>query len=540
MSDRDRAQRRTMSMILSMRLLRVAAGVALIGSTLTVTTPAVSAGSAKPSPTSTPSTPGAAPAPGVLDWQPCTGAQFDRWEKVDDNSLDGFECSPFVRPLDRDRPKGEQVTLAVVRFKATGPAPRIGTLFLNPGGPGQSGIGLSKIVYLLPESVRASFDFVTYDPRGIGASTPALEGRGCNIPKPSRPATGKVNWSDVLTARQKQVATANAKCLEENQDLVEHGGTLDGAYDLDALRQAVGDDKLTYWGISYGTLLGSTYAQEFPERVRAMVFDGNMDPQTTLAGITAGSMAPDDSIGFFLQATGLRTKFDEVMTQLNRRTIPLPGGKKYTRWDLLDVLNDGVDFFPITGDESWTQASQAVNATWNALFGSNAEKTAARQALASDSLQSPSTGTAGSLWSAVVCQDFSDRLSNARQQSLLKGIVREAPIYGGSLGVDYVTTCNGYGDAEPHPIPRPERYGPPIPGMIANATRDGETPYQWAVNMARTYPTMRAITTVGGVHGTFGLAQSDCVNTAIASFLVSATPPAMDLACPYSPPDPAP
>ena len=210
---------------------------ALIGSTLTVTTPAVSAGSTKPSPTSTPSTPGAAPAPGVLDWQPCTGAQFDRWEKVDDNSLDGFECSPFVRPLDRDRPKGEQVTLAVVRLQ--GHRPRLlvsGTLFLNPGGPGQSGIGLSKIVYLLPESVRASFDFVTYDPRGIGASTPALKGRRYNIPKPSRPATGKVNWSDVLTTRQKQVAAANAKCLEENQDLVEHGGTLDGAYDLDALR----------------------------------------------------------------------------------------------------------------------------------------------------------------------------------------------------------------------------------------------------------------------------------------------------------------
>ncbi|MHB1139315.1 MAG: alpha/beta fold hydrolase [Microthrixaceae bacterium] len=482
-----------------------------------------------------------APEPGVLDWTPCSDPAFEEWKRIDGAGLDGFECSPFVRPLDRDHPEDDHVTLAVVKFPATGTAEqRIGTLFLNPGGPGQSGLGLSEIVYLLPEPVRASFDFVTYDPRGIGASTPALKGRGCNIPKPTRPDTGEVDWKAVLTARQKQVARANERCWKANEALIEHGGTVDGAHDLDALRAAVGDDKITYWGISYGTLLGSTYAQLFPERVRALVFDGNMDPQTTLAGIaSAGSVAPDDSIGFFLQATGLRTKFDEVMAELDDRTIDLTEGERYTRWDLLDVLNDGVDFFPITGDQSWAQAARAVNESWDALFGSDAEKEAARTALTDATLRSPTTGTAGSLWSAVVCQDLSDRMSNDRQQQLLKRITREAPIYGGSLGVDYLTTCNGYGDAEPRPVLRPAKYGPPIPGMIANSTRDGETPYQWAVNMARTYPTMRAITIVGGIHGTFGLSQSDCVDDAIAQALISATSPALDAACPFSPPDPA-
>ena len=479
--------------------------------------------------------------PNTLDWQSCGSAQFARWKQVDGNDLDGFQCATFTRPLDRTKANGKQVQLAVVRLPATGAASqRLGTLFLNPGGPGQSGVGLSKIVYLLPASVRASFDFVTYDPRGIGASTPALAGRGCNIPKPARPATGTVDWKTVLSARQQQVARANAQCFDENRDLVEHGGSLDGAYDLDALRAAVGDDKLTYWGISYGTLLGSTYAQTFPDRVRALVFDANIDPQTTLAGITAGSVAPDDSIGFFLQANSLRAKFDQVMAELDRRTIPLADGTRYTRWDLLDTLNDGVDFFPITGETSWTQAVHAVDDSWNALFGTADEQAAARTALTDKSLQSPRTGTAGSLWSAVVCQDFSDRLTNARQQDLLRTIVREGPLYGGSLGVDYLTTCNGYDGATPHPVPRPQAYGPPIPGMIASSTHDGETPYQWAVNMARVYPTMRAITIVGGLHGSFGLAQSDCVNTAIGDFLVSATPPPLDGACPYSPPSPAP
>jgi pimeloyl-ACP methyl ester carboxylesterase len=482
-----------------------------------------------------------AQGPGTLDWTPCSDPRFERWSKVDDNGLEGFDCATFARPLDRARPKGTKVELAVVKYPASGPAAeRLGTLFLNPGGPGQSGVGLSKIVYLLPAAVRARFDFVTYDPRGIGASTPALKGRGCNIAKPTRPATGTVDWREVLAARQQQVARGNARCFARNRNLVEHAGTVDGAYDLDALRAAVGDTKITYWGISYGSLLGSTYAQLFPDRVRAMVFDGNMDPQTTLAGISAGSVAPDDSIGFFLQATGLRAKFDAVVARLNRRTIPLPDGTRYTRWDLLDVLNDGVDFFPITGDESWTQAAQAVTASWDALFGTEAEQAAARKALTATSLRSPTTGTAGSLWSAVVCQDFSDRIPNSRQQDLLRGIVREGPLYGGSLGVDYLTTCNGYGKAEPHPVPRPKDYGPPIPGMIANSTHDGETPYQWAVNMARAYPTMRAVTVVGGIHGTFGLSQSECVDSAIGDVLVSAAPPAIDVACPYSPPNPAP
>jgi pimeloyl-ACP methyl ester carboxylesterase len=481
------------------------------------------------------------PPAATLAWKPCADPGFDRWKKIDGNDLDGFECATFTRPLDRSRPHGKQVSLAVVKSPATGPASeRKGTLFLNPGGPGQSGVGLSKIVYLLPESVRASFDFVTYDPRGIGASTPAVEGRGCNIPKPTRPATGTVRWASVLAARQAQVARGNARCFAENRDLVEHGGTRDGAFDLDALRAAVGDDKITYWGISYGSLLGSTYAQLFPDRVRAMVFDGNMDPQITLAGISVGATAPDHSIGFFLQANGLQDKFDQVMRRLDRRTIALPDGTRYTRWDLLDTLNDGVDFYPITGETSWTQGVQAVTNTWSALFGSGTEQDAARKALTHKSLQSPSTGTAGSLWSAVVCQDFSDRMTNARQQELLRDIVREGPIYGGSLGVDYLTTCNGYGGAAPHPVPRPKTYGPPIPGMIANSTRDGETPYQWAVNMARTYPTMRSVTIAGGIHGTFGLSQSDCVDTAIGDFLVSAAPPAIDTACPYAPPDPAP
>ncbi|MFM8560978.1 MAG: hypothetical protein ACKOB9_02645 [Solirubrobacterales bacterium] len=97
-----------------------------------------------------------------LDWKSCSQPQFDRWKKIDGASLEGFDCAPFTRPLNRRKPAGSKVTLAVVRLPATGTAAeRKGTLFLNPGGPGQSGVGLSDIAFLLPAEVRRSFDFVT-------------------------------------------------------------------------------------------------------------------------------------------------------------------------------------------------------------------------------------------------------------------------------------------------------------------------------------------------------------------------------------------
>ena len=138
------------------------------------------------------------PAANTLDWQSCSNSQFDRWKQVDGNDLDGFDCSTFVRPLDRSEANGKQVQLAVVKLPATGTASQhVGTLFLNPGGPGQSGVGLSKLVYLLPESVRAGFDFVTYDPRGIGASTPALAG-----PRLQHPQAHPTGDGDGATGRR--------------------------------------------------------------------------------------------------------------------------------------------------------------------------------------------------------------------------------------------------------------------------------------------------------------------------------------------------
>ena len=486
-------------------------------------------------------TPRATPAPSSLDWQSCDEPQFARWQRIDGTIFPGFQCAVLTRPLVRSEPGGRKVRLAVVRLPASGtPEQYRGPLVWNPGGPGQTGVGLSNIVYLLPPDVRESFDFVTWDPRGIGASTPAIGGPGCAIPKPARPATGPVDWQQVLTARRSQVRRLNAKCYQGNRAIIENAGTLDNAHDLEALRTALGHEQITYWGLSYGTLLGSTYMQLFPDRVRAAVQDSNMDPQLRLHGVNAGSVAPDHSLGFFLEANpDIKPQYNAVIRALTDRTLGLPDGTRYTRWDVLDVLNDSVMFYIDPGGD-WTAAEQVITTAHTALFGTGATRAAARRALTQPAFRSPRTGTVGGLWSAVVCQDFADRLTAGEQRSQMRWAVRNGPVYGGSLGVDYITTCDGYGAAEPDPVPTPRRFGPEIPGIISNSTRDGETPYQWAVNMARVYRKMRMLTLVGGLHGTFGLSQSACVDNTIAQFLISLQRPTTDLTCPWSPPRPVP
>ena len=460
----------------------------------------------------------------TLDWRPCTS-----------ESLDGFDCATFERPLDRARPSGAKVRLAVVRLPATGtPEQRIGSLFMNPGGPGGSGLAAAGLGYLLPAEVRAAFDFVTWDPRGIGSSTPAIT--GCDAPMPARPATGTVRWQRVLDARTRALSEVNRKCYRANRSIIEHAGTVEVAHDLDALRAAVGDDKLTYWGISYGTMLGSTYAQLFPTRVRALVLDGNMDPQTTFAALSSGSTAADHSIRFFLNANPhLRAPLTRVLRELDKRTISLPDGTAYTRWDLLDVVAGNVSYLPW-----WPKVESAITESHNAVFGTGSDRKRARQALTNPELQSPATDSNAGVFSAILCQDFADRPTRDQMRAPLNQAVREGPLYGGSLAVDYLASCSGLADARPDPVPRPKRYGPDVPGLITNGTHDGATPYQWAVNMSRVYRGMRMVTIASGSHGVFILAESPCVNGIVANYLMSADVPPLDQACPFSPPAPPP
>jgi pimeloyl-ACP methyl ester carboxylesterase len=191
-----------------------------------------------------------------------------------------FQCATVRVPLDYAHPDGETIDIAMTRLPATDPQHRIGSLFLNPGGPGGSGVdyvvGLGDILYT-PE-VRARFDLVGFDPRGIMRSS----GLRC-FGTPKQWGEARPPFAFPTTpAEEAQAAeadrTLNHACETRGTRVVDHMSTANVARDLDVLRQAVGDDKLSYAGVSYGSYLGVTYANMFPDRVRAVVVDGVVDP----------------------------------------------------------------------------------------------------------------------------------------------------------------------------------------------------------------------------------------------------------------------
>jgi pimeloyl-ACP methyl ester carboxylesterase len=205
---------------------------------------------------------------GRLRWTPCYADVGPR-----------FQCAVAQVPLDYSRPRGPSISIALTRLPATGPGRKIGSLFLNPGGPGGSGVDyvLGAGPFLYTDAVRARFDLVGFDPRGIMRSTPL---RCFNSPD-EWPQGPPIAFPLTPSEEQQWIATERAvdrACRERGGPIRDHMSTANVARDLDQLRQLVGDDQLSYAGVSYGSYLGVTYANLFPGRVRALVVDGILDP----------------------------------------------------------------------------------------------------------------------------------------------------------------------------------------------------------------------------------------------------------------------
>ena len=197
-----------------------------------------------------------------------------------------FECTKARVPLDYDDPGGATIRLALTRLPASEPARRIGSVFLNPGGPGGSGVGFVHGLgrFLFSNEVRARFDIVGFDPRGIAGSTP-LE---C-FTSPNDAFGTLAPFAFPVTRAEERVWIAAdrayaAACARRGGPIIDHMSTANVARDMDLLRQAVGDEMMSFVGYSYGSYVGATYANMFPDRVRAVVIDGVIDPISYATG----------------------------------------------------------------------------------------------------------------------------------------------------------------------------------------------------------------------------------------------------------------
>jgi pimeloyl-ACP methyl ester carboxylesterase len=228
-----------------------------------------------------------------------------RWEECHDE----FRCTEFAVPLAYNDPGGNEIQIAAIVRPANAPEHRIGTLFVNPGGPGSSGIAFAlDAEYIFPREVIDRFDIVSFDPRGVGESSPVRCGATTDVAYPADWSPDNDSEDDAIHDYAQLIGH---ECTRIEGWQLPHVGTINVARDMDRLRELLGVDTLSFYGSSYGTVLGSVYAELFPDRVRAFVLDGAIDPTRGLIDTqTAQAVAFEEALDRFLEDCASRRSCD--------------------------------------------------------------------------------------------------------------------------------------------------------------------------------------------------------------------------------------
>ncbi|KAF4151863.1 hypothetical protein CNMCM6069_002977 [Aspergillus lentulus] len=250
----------------------------------------------------------------------------------------GFDCGTLDVPIDWDDPYGEKVQLGMLRHKASNPAQRVGSLLFNPGGPGDNATQyVAAGSKLFGQDIANRFDIVGLDPRGVGLSSPIR----CDPEIYNQRVAYWPSNQTELDALVQKFQRFGESCLNMTGSLVKHMDSISVAKDMEAIRQGLGDEKLNYIGLSYGTLIGQTYAELFPQNIRAMAFDGNMDHSTDpISYLTVKSLTYESGLVRFAEWCSQSTTcplngtsdyilrvFDDLVEQGIKKPIPAPSCK---------------------------------------------------------------------------------------------------------------------------------------------------------------------------------------------------------------------
>jgi pimeloyl-ACP methyl ester carboxylesterase len=461
--------------------------------------------------TSTTSTSTTVPPPPPLTWTACDG---------------GRQCATLNVPLDYSSPAGPHNGIALERHVATDPSARIGSLVINPGGPGESGIlNFSKDLPLLPATVLARFDVIAFDPRGIGKSSPLhCDGdtfSGTVDPVPQTAATRS-------TLAEADAAYAQACLHTAGAPLLEHVGSVDVARDLESLRQAVGDRGLSYLGISYGTLLGATYAAMFPTHVRAMVLDGALDPAMTTDQLSANQAAGFERAlnSFFAwcaaNACAWRPKGDYSAAYRalanSVRAHPLVVSPTETVGP--EEFYTGT-FSTLYAQSFWPSLGRALQAIANGQGGPMLGLYNGYNHVGDPSFN-------GDANNAITCLDHPVTRDLSVYPSLAASAAVDAPDFGPLFAWGSVT-CAVWPVPSTRPVGPTRAAGSP-PILVVGTTQDPATPYAWAQGLASELQHGVLLTRVGQDH--VAIFYSSCVRAWDESYLVGLDPPPTGTVCP--------
>jgi pimeloyl-ACP methyl ester carboxylesterase len=468
-----------------------------------------------------------------VQWGPCRLAGGGSGEALPVPA--GAQCGEVAVPVDYSKPDGDAATLALVRFPATGE--KIGSLIINPGGPGESGIeAAASLVEGLPTEVRRSFDLVGFDPRGVGASAPAV---WCNSDADNDRlrADPQVDYSPEGVQRiENETKAFIQRCVDKmGPEFLANVGTQSVAKDLDALRAAVGDDKLNYLGYSYGTRIGAAYAEAYPDKVRAMILDGAVDPN-------ADPIQADID-----QAEAFQKAFNDYAADCaNDPACPL-GVDPDKAVEVYKSLVDPLVESPMpTRDPRGLSYGDALVGTIMALYSPNLWRHLTR------GLTEMTEGrgdTMLALSDMYMRRDAQGRYSNATDARVAVNCVDQPPItdsakvieedrrirevapfmtYGEFTGHAPMSACAFWPvppTSTPHSITAPGL--PPV--LVVSTTGDPATPYQAGVDLAKQLG--GALLTFNGTQHTVVFQGNACVDDYSAAYLVDLTLPAPGAAC---------
>jgi pimeloyl-ACP methyl ester carboxylesterase len=472
----------------------------------------------------------ATPRPGTpVDWSQCNLASSDVRLPT------GAECGMLSVPVDYAKPDGAVARIAMIRFKATGD--RIGSLFVNPGGPGESGIqAAASLVGAMPDSVRQRFDLVGFDPRGVGLSNPAV---WCNSDEDNDKlrADPQVDYTPAGVAHiESQTKDFVARCVAKmGDDFLANVGTVSVVKDLDAMRAALGDQKLTYLGYSYGTRIGSAYAEAYPKNVRAMILDGAVDPNA------------DPVEADIRQAAAFQVAFNDYAADCAKSPDCPLGTDPAKAVDVYKSLVEPLVENPAkTKDPRGLSYSDAIVGTILPLYSPNLWRHLT-QGLSE--LKDGNGDTMLALADLYMGRDEEGHYNNSTDVRVAVNCVDEPPVTDRKTVVDEdrrareVAPFMSYGQFTGNaplgtcafwPVPptsKPHQISvaglPPI--LVVSTTNDPATPYQAGVDLAKQLG--GSLLTFNGTQHTVVFQGNNCVDDIAAKYLIDVTVPPPGATC---------
>ena len=446
---------------------------------------------------------------------------------------DSYKCADVLVPIDYTNIKLGTFKIAVLKYEASNKEDRIGSMFVNPGGPGASGFDYAyQAEYIVSPQVLALYDIVGFDPRGVGRSAPIRcltdEEMDANYASDAKPDNAQ-EFDTLIKEAQDYVA----KCEKNTKNLTSFS-TENAARDMDVIRAVLGDKKLNYLGKSYGTYLGTIYAQLFPDKVGRIVLDGAIDPDATpLQQSITQAVGFDNALDAFIKdclqldtcplpKDATKQYFTDLFESVAKK--PLTTSAKRVATESLVVLGTASALYD--NESGWPMLRVALKQAQNGrgfMFLSLADTYTGRQ------LNGTYPTNEGDSGFVIDCLDWNDTRTNEQIAQDAQTFKAQAPVFGPYLS--YAGISCKYFSGVKQPIEINQIKTTPI--IVIGTLRDPATPYSWAVALNKLITNSRLITLDGDGHTGHGRGSA-CVDRAVDEYFITGKIPATDQKCDLS------